>query len=395
MDTTVLNKEAVPASDRSFVQGASSESGTAKAGDHRDDAIVLVDPDGLVLQHGAAFPGLIGAAGSYVGLRLPMVGVAPLMLEELVVKACFFPCIFNRADHRTATLLVHAERFPVAGQEALLLCIRQNKDGARSSKLPTGEALELARMMGLTATSTALAHELNQPLTALILYIQSLQRLIKVTPDASGLAQARELSGKAAREAQRASDIIKRVRTLAQRREPMRSLVNFESIVDEAAETALAGRRGAPDLKRDFGEVGAVRVDAVQIQQVVVNLIANACDALAGNSLGAIALQTRRLPDRIELSVRDNGPGVPPHAMDQLFRAFATTKVGGIGLGLSISQAIAQGHGGDLTIDPYQPGQGAVFRLSLPIETSSGETSRAKAGENPNDRPPIGQEKTK
>jgi two-component system, LuxR family, sensor kinase FixL len=138
--------------------------------------------------------------------------------------------------------------------------------------------------------------------------------------------------------------------------------------------------------------VGRIRIDAVQIQQIVINLVANACDALAGNRSGAVKIQTKRIGDQVELAIGDNGPGIPPHAMAQLFKAFSTTKTGGIGLGLSISQAIAQGHGGDLTVDPYRTGDGACFRLKLPIEASSGEFTRAFAGENPDPRHPIGQE---
>jgi signal transduction histidine kinase len=392
METTVLLKEAWPAVRHGGTHEKVHKAVPNLADEMICNATMVVDAASVVVQHNAAFLQIADSEQSFIGRAVPLKVGDRSAPHEWRARNAWLACEIETGNGGRNDVLVFAEPFAILGHDATLLRFKPLHNKAKGGRLPSGEAFELARNMGLTATSTALAHELNQPLTALILYLQSLQRLMKGTPDQSAVIQGRELSAKAAREAQRASDIIKRVRSLAQRREPQRITVNFDSIVDEAVETALAGRVNTPQLMRDYGDVGRIRIDAVQIQQIVINLVANACDALAGNRSGAVKIQTKRIGDQVELAIGDNGPGIPPHAMAQLFKAFSTTKTGGIGLGLSISQAIAQGHGGDLTVDPYRTGDGACFRLKLPIEASSGEFTRAFAGENPDPRHPIGQE---
>ncbi len=109
----------------------------------------------------------------------------------------------------------------------------------------------------------------------------------------------------------------------------------------------------------------------MQFQQIVANLVRNAIEAVASREDAEIRVSTRHNEGVVELAVEDNGPGIPTEAADALFYAFSTFKVGGLGLGLVISQTIAQNHGGDLRYDPSGNGRGAKFVLSLPLTTES------------------------
>src|SRR5262249_31421783 len=110
-----------------------------------------------------------------------------------------------------------------------------------------------------------------------------------------------------------------------------------------------------------------VAVDAVQIQQVVVNLVRNAIDAAKHADAPDVRVATELTDDAVLMTVEDNGPGIPPERLQGLFKAFSSTKSRGLGLGLAISRTIAQTHGGDLKVDPGGNGRGACFTLQLPL----------------------------
>jgi two-component system sensor kinase FixL len=121
-------------------------------------------------------------------------------------------------------------------------------------------------------------------------------------------------------------------------------------------------------LQRDYGQnLPPAVVDPVQIQQVVVNLLRNAFEAVKGGDNPTVKVSTRREGDWLTVAVEDNGPGLDPKIVPTLFKAFSTSKRTGMGLGLSISRTIAQNHTGDLTVDPGGEGRGARFVLHLPV----------------------------
>jgi two-component system, LuxR family, sensor kinase FixL len=226
--------------------------------------------------------------------------------------------------------------------------------------------VQMARQAGMSAIGTAMAHELNQPLTAMLLYLQTMQRM--AMNQLSTLDEAyKDLIGKSVREGQRVAEIVKRVREIAARREPARRLVHLEAAIDDAIELSRAGRSDAVKLQRDYGTVGTVRIDEVEIQQVIVNLLSNAYDALADSPNGHVRIETRRAADHVRITVQDSGPGIQPRLVAKLFRPFESSKEHGLGIGLSISQAIAHAHGGDLLVDAGGKGQGAAFTLKLPL----------------------------
>ncbi|HMA72774.1 MAG TPA: PAS domain S-box protein [Xanthobacteraceae bacterium] len=230
--------------------------------------------------------------------------------------------------------------------------------------------LHMARVSTMDEMGAALAHELNQPLTALILYLQAMERAC-ARPDLPSLIPENVLAvlRKAVREAERAGNIIQRMRQFVEKRSSQRRLVEINPLVQDALELTQFGTRpGSTRIKCDLeANLPQVLVDPVQIQQILVNLARNALEAVKGRPEAEISITTCRTEKRIAIRVEDNGPGIRAEAIPDLFKAFASSKSHGLGLGLAISKTIAQSHGGTLEVDPGGKGRGARFTLSLPL----------------------------
>ncbi|MGP0092565.1 MAG: two-component system sensor histidine kinase NtrB [Xanthobacteraceae bacterium] len=236
------------------------------------------------------------------------------------------------------------------------------------------DLVHVARISAMDEMGAALAHELNQPLTALMLYLQALERTN--AKQAAGDVVPASVAGildKAMREAERAANIIQRMRHFIEKREPLRRLVDLSRLVDEVVELNLPASRPGVRLARALApDLPQVLVDPIQIQQIIVNLVRNAMEAVGGISRAEIRVTTRLGNDVVVLTVEDNGPGIPADALSHLFKAFATEQGSDMGLGLTISKTIAQTHGGDLTVDPGGNGRGARFTLTLPLPAAAG-----------------------
>jgi two-component system sensor kinase FixL len=173
---------------------------------------------------------------------------------------------------------------------------------------------------------------------------------------------------KAVHEAERAGSIVQRMRQFVERHEPARQLVDLRPLLDEAIELVQLGNWPRPDITRDFAaDLPAVLVDPVQIQQILVNLLRNALRAVKDHAAPEIRVTARTGGDLVAVTVTDNGAGIPADRVPTLFKAFASNKGSGLGLGLAISRTIAQTHGGDLTVDPGGDGRGACLTLHLPL----------------------------
>jgi two-component system, LuxR family, sensor kinase FixL len=228
------------------------------------------------------------------------------------------------------------------------------------------EVIDQTRLAGLDAMGAALSHELNQPLTALMIYLQSMLKQSRAL-DPAAKTMLPDIAEKAVREAERAVDIVRRMRRLSIRMEPERSALNINSLVDETIRTAIVDGHRISFIRRHFAPaLPPVMADAVQIRQIIVNLLRNASEACAGVKAPEITVSTAEARGSVLFSVGDNGPGVDPKIADRLFRAFETSKPDGQGIGLAISRMIAQNHGGDLFLDTKTPRGGAVFCLRLP-----------------------------
>lgn len=231
------------------------------------------------------------------------------------------------------------------------------------------QLVHFARMNAMDEMGAAIAHELNQPLTAVTLYLQAVNRAMETSEEQVD-DRIREILDKAIREARRAGQIIQRMRQFVEKRDAERRSVDFPSLIDEALELVLLGQYtlSVRVIRDDEDALPSVNVDPVQVQQIMVNLVRNALEVVKGSDEGWIRISTRRSGDFIAVEVVDSGPGIPPAQLRNLFRAFSSTKKKGLGLGLAISKSIAQSHGGDLTVDAGGDGRGAAFTLRLPLE---------------------------
>jgi two-component system sensor kinase FixL len=216
--------------------------------------------------------------------------------------------------------------------------------------------------------ASTMAHELNQPLTAVTNYLEAGRQLLATNGGRPGLIA--EMMEKAIGQAQRAGDVIRRLRGFVSKGETERRVQSLNQLVEEALALALVGARQR-GVRTSFDldhALPPVLVDHVQIQQVVLNLVRNAIEAMEQVDRRELVIGTRAIPElgMAEVVVADTGPGVAPELADCLFQPFVTTKPTGMGLGLSICREIVEAHHGRLTMAPGYSG-GAVFRMTLPI----------------------------
>lgn len=237
------------------------------------------------------------------------------------------------------------------------------------------ELVHISRLTAMGEMASTLAHELNQPLSAIGNYLKGSQRLLAAATDETS-ATMRNALDKAAEQAVRAGQIIRRLRDFVSRGEIERSVERVSKLVEESSALALVGTRelGINVALRVGPEADLVLADRVQIQQVLLNLIRNAIDAMADSPRRELIVGTRRVDNEmIEVSVADTGPGIAPEVADQLFQPFTTTKRQGMGVGLSISRTIVDAHGGRIWAEANKGG-GTVFRFTLPAVTEEGYT---------------------
>lgn len=226
------------------------------------------------------------------------------------------------------------------------------------------ELIHVSRVSAIGTMASTLAHEINQPLTAIANYLEGARDLIG-HPEDHALLMVQEAMNAAAKEALRAGDIIRRLRNFVARREVAQEIVSLPHMIEEAARLALIGTHvsGVRSFFDFDGKADAALVDRVQIQQVLVNLLRNAVEAMADQDRRDVTVSTKsHAHGMILVSVIDNGPGIDPGA--QLFQAFSGTKEDGMGLGLSICRTIVEAHGGRIWAEPGRTG-GAAFNFTV------------------------------
>jgi len=228
------------------------------------------------------------------------------------------------------------------------------------------ELIQVSRLTAMGEMASALAHELNQPLSAIASYVSGSLRLA----EAELIDRERLLDAlrRANDQAMRAGEIIKRLRDFVARGDTERRLENLTRVVEEASLLAMVGaKEHGIKVSFDFdATTRPVLIDKVQIQQVVVNLFRNAVDALEGVDDRRIAVAVKPAPGRLAVvSVADTGPGIPLDIAARLFQPFVTTKQHGMGVGLSISRNIVEAHGGRIWTEANAEG-GTIFNFSVP-----------------------------
>jgi C4-dicarboxylate-specific signal transduction histidine kinase len=246
--------------------------------------------------------------------------------------------------------------------------ITARKRSEEALRAAQAELAHMARVTMMGEMAASVAHEVNQPLTAVVTNGDAGLRWLSQNPP--NVAEARLAMKEMVRQGHRASQVITRIRALIKKGPPRIALVHINLLVEDALmltrqEAAEYGVTLRTELTADTDSISG---DSVQLQQVLVNLIMNAIEAMSAKKNGireVVLSSTRQGTGEVVVAVRDSGIGIDPRHADQLFRPFFTTKATGLGMGLAISRSIIESHGGRLWAAANER-QGATFQFSLP-----------------------------
>lgn len=237
---------------------------------------------------------------------------------------------------------------------------RENRD-RRLAELQA-ELMHVARVGELGQMVSALAHEVNQPLTAVANYLRGIKRLI----DDQSSPLLRQGLDKVAEQAERAQAIIQSLRTLVRKEERPHEAVSLEPLIIETSALVLAGQNRRVRLELAIDPAAAVVfAERVQVQQVLLNLMRNAVEAMQAGPERVLTIGTALAGDMVAVRVGDSGPGMPEAVRARLFQPFVTSKADGLGVGLSICRTIIENHGGQLKLQ-HSGDRGTVFLLTMP-----------------------------
>ena len=228
-----------------------------------------------------------------------------------------------------------------------------------------GELIHVSRLSAMGTMASTLAHELNQPLTAIANYLEAARDLLEA--DDSPRELLAEAVSESANEALRAGRIVRRLRDFVSRGETERRVEPLPALIEDAVRLGLTGarERGVRSFVSLDPSATHVLADRVQVQQVLVNLLRNAVEALHNGEVSDVTTSTAREGGHIRISVADTGPGLDPSIAPRLFQAFASSKQDGMGLGLSICRTIVEAHGGRIWAEPGDE-RGTIFHFTLP-----------------------------
>ena len=345
------------------------------------DAMVVIDAAGIIDSFSTAAERLFGyQAGEVRGKNVSMLMPSPyreqhdsylaryLATGEKRIIGASRVVIGLRRDGSTFPMELYIGEAATPGRRAFTGFVRDLTEKQETQKRLHELQVELAHMSRFTAMgemASTLAHELNQPLTAVATYLNGCRRLLeRGAPD---LAVLRDGVERAAEQALRAGQIIRRLREFVARGETERRVENLPKLVEEASALALIGARESA-VRVSFAfhpDCLAVLADKVQVQQVLLNLIRNAMEAMAATTRRELRIGTAPAPDGlVRVSVTDTGGGIAPEILAQLFRPFVTSKPQGMGVGLSVSRTIIEAHGGQLWAEA-NPGGGTIFAFTL------------------------------
>jgi PAS domain S-box-containing protein len=305
-------------------------------------------------------------------------------VEELKMTGSLQPyeTEYFRKNGTRVPVLVGAAVFEEGGNQgvAFVLDLTERKHAeaeARESERRYREVqMELAhanRVATLGQITASIAHEVNQPIAAAVTNADAALRWLGAQPP--DLDETREALGRILQNGKRAGEVIGRIRALVKKSPSRRESVAInDAILEVIALTRGEAAKTRVSVTTALAEdLPLTRGDRVQLQQVILNLIINAVEAMGGTSPMSrkLLISTRRAgSDGILVAVEDSGPGLTPANLEQLFQAFYTTKPGGLGLGLSICRSIIEAHGGRLWVEANEP-QGAIFQFTMPVEPGS------------------------
>jgi two-component system, LuxR family, sensor kinase FixL len=348
------------------------------------DAIIVIDERGLIESLSRAAERLFGyTAAEAVGQNVSILMPSPYRDEhdgyieryrrtgERRIIGIGRVVVGRRADGSVFPMELHVGEMHPAGRRLFTGFVRdltEVQQTKRRLQELQADFLHSSRLSTMGRMAATLAHELNQPLTAVVNYVQAARaQLENGTP--AMVARIPETLAKAAAQAERAGTIIRRLREFVARGATQRQPEDLNKVVEEAGALALVGARdqGVHVEFRLQSDLSAVMIDKVQVQQVVLNLVRNALEAMQNSKRRELSIETFRDPatSGTAVVVTDTGPGLPSEILSQLFQPFVSTKKQGMGLGLAICREIVESHGGKLQASTGPEG-GARFRFTLP-----------------------------
>lgn len=352
------------------------------------NAVIVIDAAGIMRSFSAAAERLFGySAREAIGQNVKMLMPAPyrdkhddylhryLATGERRIIGIGRIVVGLRKDGGTFPLELAVSE-TAAGAERLftgvLRDLTMRRQTQRRLQEMEAELIHMSRFTALGEMASSLAHELNQPLTAAVNYLKGAGRLIESDPP-KDLAIARQALARAAEQTMRVGEIIRRLREFVARGDSERRIESLPKLIEEVSGLALVGTKElGVRIAFDLDPRAAfVIVDKVQVQQVLLNLLRNAVEAMQETVRRDLTIATRQVDhETVQIEVADTGPGIAPEIAAQLFQPFVTSKRDGMGVGLSISRTIIEAHGGRLWAETSAAG-GAVFKLNL--KTASAE----------------------
>lgn len=347
------------------------------------DAMVVIGERGTIKSFSATAERLFGyAAAEVVGKNVKMLMPPPyrdshdgylgryLRTGERRIIGIGRVVVGERKDGSTFPMELAVGEMRVRNERFFTGFIRdlteRQETEARLQELQA-ELVHMSRLTAMGEMASALAHELNQPLSAIANYMKGSRRLLENSED-ERVTLLRDAMDKAADQALRAGQIIRRLRDFVARGESERRVEDLKKLIEEASALALVGAKDRGIRVRfEFDPaIDFVLADKVQVQQVLLNLMRNAIEAMEESEKRELVVATTSVADKmVEISVADTGSGIAPEIGAQLFQPFVTTKRQGMGVGLSISRTIIEAHGGSIAPRP-NPGGGTIFCFTLP-----------------------------
>ncbi|MFZ0356111.1 MAG: PAS domain S-box protein [Pseudolabrys sp.] len=346
------------------------------------DAMVVIDISGIIQSFSAAAERLFGyTSGEVIGKNVSLLMPSPyreqhdsyleryMRTGERRIIGIGRVVVGERNDGSTFPMELAVGEMKSGKERFFTGFIRdlteRQKSESRLQELQS-ELVHISRLTAMGEMASTLAHELNQPLSAISNYLKGSRRLLEARADESS-SMMRDALDKAAEQALRAGQIIRRLRDFVARGESEHRVENVKKLVEEASALGLVGAKDqAIRVRFDFDpSVELVLADKIQIQQILLNLMRNSVEAMQDSARRELRLSAVRVDnDMVQVSVADTGSGLAPEVASQLFQPFVTTKQHGMGVGLSICRTIAESHGGKIWVEA-NPGGGTVFRFTL------------------------------
>jgi signal transduction histidine kinase len=246
--------------------------------------------------------------------------------------------------------------------------VTERKRAEEALRKAQANLAHVARLTTVGELTASIAHEVNQPLAAVVTNANACLRWLDHEPP--NFDEVRDAIRRIVRDGNRGGDVIARIRGLLKKEQPPRALLDVNEVVQESIALARANLQGTALRTELADQLPQVTADRVQLQQVLLNLTMNAVDAMkpVTDRPHVLRIQTKYRERAVLVAVQDSGVGLNPKGMEKLFETFYTTKPGGLGMGLSICRSIIEGHGGRLWAESNE-GTGATFQFTLPIES--------------------------